>query len=324
MDVSVIIASGRKDAAETIDSLLNRKCDASFEIILAHDASNPPGKKIDGVRYIECDTTNPARKRNAAAAVARGEVLAFIDDDATAPPDWLERGLETLREHPYTAGCGGPNLPPEDQNDAEKITDAVLSSKLGSGSGSYAGGGEIHVARVGEIHLVNFFIKKNVFETTGGLNETLGYGSEDSEFIYVCRRLSGADFIFDPALKVIHRRRSFGKDFFSQRFKLRRQNGRLLWTRPGMYVTKKRSLFLAALAIILVAGVSYPIFWIGGVIGYLVLLARGAKSVGNGGGLRWVAAVASLHAVSAAGILSGLADIPTRDKYSGLLRRPGR
>ena len=45
---------------------------------------------------IQVETRNPAIKRNVGASLARGSVLAFIDDDALAPDDWLEKGLLKL------------------------------------------------------------------------------------------------------------------------------------------------------------------------------------------------------------------------------------
>ena len=44
--------------------------------------------------------------RNAGVAVAGGEVVAFLDDDATAAPDWLER-LAAGYADPDVLGVGG-------------------------------------------------------------------------------------------------------------------------------------------------------------------------------------------------------------------------
>ncbi len=48
--------------------------------------------------------------RNAGLACASGEVVAFLDDDAVAAPDWLERLLETYAT-PAVLGAGGRIVP---------------------------------------------------------------------------------------------------------------------------------------------------------------------------------------------------------------------
>jgi len=322
MDVSVIVASGRKHTDDCLKSLIAQQGDFRHEVILAYDASNMPANQLSEVRYIKCETTNPAAKRNIAAKISSGKVLAFIDDDAIAPPGWIERGMEVLKTRPYAAGCGGPNLPPARQTPQEQLSDAILATGIGSGSGSYRSGGEAREARVGEIHLVNFFVRRGVFENMGGFNEALGYGAEDSEFIYLCGRLAKAPFIYDPELRVEHRRRPFGREFLSQRYRLRKQNGRILWVRPGMYITRKAGLSLVLLAVFLWLSFVIPIALAAMIAVYAALLIYSSRSVKNVGKIRWIVSVMLLHLVSAAGIFLGWLIPPSKDKYRRLLRRP--
>jgi cellulose synthase/poly-beta-1,6-N-acetylglucosamine synthase-like glycosyltransferase len=51
-----------------------------------------------------------AGARNSGVAIASGEVIAFIDDDAQARPDWLHE-LESCFEDPAAVGAGGALLP---------------------------------------------------------------------------------------------------------------------------------------------------------------------------------------------------------------------
>lgn len=48
--------------------------------------------------------------RNTAAELASGEILVFLDDDASAEPDWLEHLLAPF-EDPHTVAVGGAPLP---------------------------------------------------------------------------------------------------------------------------------------------------------------------------------------------------------------------
>ena len=42
-----------------------------------------------GANYVHQPRLGLSRARNSGAAAARGEVVAFLDDDATADPRWL-------------------------------------------------------------------------------------------------------------------------------------------------------------------------------------------------------------------------------------------
>ncbi len=162
MDISVIIAVGREDFSRCVNSLLNQSGNFSYEVIAVGEAGMkaPP----QNVKWLTIAHKNPALKRNLGARMASGKVLAFIDDDAYAPSDWLSKILDVLEANPAYAGIGGPNLAPADADEKEKLSDAVLSLKVGSGSSSYSASIEEHEARIGEIHLVNFAVRKNFFE----------------------------------------------------------------------------------------------------------------------------------------------------------------
>ena len=49
--------------------------------------------------------------RNTALLRARADVVAFLDDDAEAAPDWLERLLDVYARNPTAVAVGGAPLP---------------------------------------------------------------------------------------------------------------------------------------------------------------------------------------------------------------------
>lgn len=96
-----------------------------FEVIVVDDGSNTLLQSVVTSFFDQLDVTlltqtnaGPAAARNTGAKRARGEFLAFTDDDCTPLPDWLQklanrfaeipdhavggRTLNALPEHPYS------------------------------------------------------------------------------------------------------------------------------------------------------------------------------------------------------------------------------
>jgi len=244
---SAIVIFGRGSIEPCLPSLLDQK-GVKFEIVAVapddHTASLLPDNEL--IKPVIAPDRNPAMRRNLAATRSTGRYLAFIDDDATAPQGWLAKAVRFLEMNPVYAGVGGPNLVPGDASARELVTDMVLTAPLvGAGSRAYRGGGRRRDARPGELHLVNLVVRRDWFERIGGFNEQLGYGAEDTEFIYSAARLGGK-FMFGPDLFVYHRRRAFGPAYFKQRFKLRMKSAELFIARPGVYA-KNMSFWTALL-----------------------------------------------------------------------------
>jgi succinoglycan biosynthesis protein ExoM len=61
------------------------------------------------VRYIHCPAANISLARNACLDAATGRYLAFIDDDSTASPQWLEKLVETAAANGSEAVLGPVN-----------------------------------------------------------------------------------------------------------------------------------------------------------------------------------------------------------------------
>jgi len=70
------------------------------EVIVVDDGSDEPAVAPEGVRLLRQQWRGPAVARNAGANVARGEYLAFIDDDCRPESGWLVGMVEELRQWP--------------------------------------------------------------------------------------------------------------------------------------------------------------------------------------------------------------------------------
>lgn len=95
--VSVVVPTyERHELLEVLLECLARQTIRDFEVIVVDQSATPwtpdPGLPLDLV-YIHTDVRGAANARNTGAFHARGDVLAFTDDDCRPDRDWLEAGL---------------------------------------------------------------------------------------------------------------------------------------------------------------------------------------------------------------------------------------
>jgi glycosyltransferase involved in cell wall biosynthesis len=116
MKISVIIGSYRpgKCLFRCIESL-KKQTVLPDEIIVGVDSISDEQFRwfVHGAianKIVASGKTGVSAARNAACEVAKGDIFAFIDDDATADPDWVER-LHKIFEDPTVSCVGGTVVP---------------------------------------------------------------------------------------------------------------------------------------------------------------------------------------------------------------------
>ncbi len=102
-DFSVIIPSYERHhkLEELLNCLQNQICQ-DFEIIIVDQSRKPWERKNSypdlDILYIHTDIKGAVIARNTAAFYARGEILAFTDDDCQPKPDWLKNSLRYFHD----------------------------------------------------------------------------------------------------------------------------------------------------------------------------------------------------------------------------------
>ncbi len=212
------------DAERAIDSVLGQRAPFDFElIVVSAEALNlPQDNRLRNV--VEVDR-NPARRRNRAAGVAQGDVLAFVDDDAAADPLWLSTAVGYLDEHPDVLAVGGPDPAPGDSSDAELISETLLATPLiGSGVAAHENrGGVFDIRSPSDVALVNLVVRRSAFS---GFDESIGYIGEDSALVETL--LASGRVVYHDGVRVAHRRRAFPGPYLRQRWRYRVKTGELL------------------------------------------------------------------------------------------------
>jgi len=210
MTVSIIIAvkTWQKNLEECVDKCLGLDC-PEFEIIILPDADIGviPALVKQGkvaIRVLPTGPVSPAKKRDLAMDYARGEILAFIDDDAYPREDWLKKGVSDFSDSGIAA-VGGPAITPESDSLKQRASGIVYSSPLVSGKYVYR---YLSKARreVDDYPSCNFLIRKTIMQELSGFNTNFWPGEDTKLCLEITKKL-GKKIIYDPEVVVYHHRR---------------------------------------------------------------------------------------------------------------------
>jgi O-antigen biosynthesis protein len=206
---SVVVCSfnGSRTIGECLEAISNLRYPA-FEVIVVDDGSEDETAAIaaqHAVRLIRTPNRGLSHARNVGWQAAKGEIVAYIDDDAYPDPDWLTYLAETFWNRGY-AGVGGPNIPPP--NDGP-IAACVARSP----------GGPQHVlltdTEAEHIPGCNMAFLRSALEAVGGFDVQFRVAGDDVD---MCWRLQerGWKLGFSPSAQVWHHRRNSLRTYWRQ------------------------------------------------------------------------------------------------------------
>jgi glycosyltransferase involved in cell wall biosynthesis/GT2 family glycosyltransferase len=114
MRVSVIINTYNR-ASNLVGAIESLKFQSyeDFEVIVVNGPSSDETKSVvadSGARYYEISEVNLSISRNVGLREAKGEVVAFMDDDAQPDNDWLANIVREFSLRPDVGAVGGPIL----------------------------------------------------------------------------------------------------------------------------------------------------------------------------------------------------------------------
>lgn len=132
-DISVIIATyNRPDALARCLATLGQQAfpREDFEIIVVDDGSESSYRQVQEafpeVRWLRQANSGPALARNTGAEQARGRILAFIDDDCLAEPNWLQQIAQTFDDTTERL-MGGSTPAAHSANIYDQVSQFILS-----------------------------------------------------------------------------------------------------------------------------------------------------------------------------------------------------
>ena len=229
--VSIVIAC--PNCSWMLDECLKAIGAQSYEkwecIVLPDDEVKIEGEgEQRNVRFISTGKVRPAEKRNIGIKEAKGEIVAFIDDDAYPDAHWLEYAVKYFGE-PDIGALGGPGVTPPGDGYLARIGGRVYDNLLVSGNYRYryrAGGVRKDVE---DYPSCNLFVRKDLLDKIGGYRTDFWPG-EDT---LLCKDIidNWKRIVYDPWVVVYHHRRpiflphlrqlgryAFHRGYFCKRF----------------------------------------------------------------------------------------------------------
>jgi GT2 family glycosyltransferase len=207
--VSVVVCSYNGEA--TLEECLKSLCAIDYpdyEVIVVDDGSidKTPAilARFPGVRALHRPHHGLSAARNAGLERATGAVIAFIDSDCVAQPDWLVQLVHQLTRT-GAAAVGGPNLTPQD---------GWLAACVAAAPGQ-----PTHVLLSDQIaeHIpgCNMAFRREALEAVNGFDPQFQKAGDDVD---VCWRLQheGHLITFAPGAFVWHHRRQNPLSYLKQ------------------------------------------------------------------------------------------------------------
>jgi len=132
-----------------LDALAAQDYAGPWQVIVVDDGSTDETPDVmsafPGFVYLQQENRGPAAARNRGIQEAKGEIVAFTDDDCLAPADWLSRLTDGYDRYPQVAGVGGYLEAPEQilrENRFAQLERSVGRDEYGAGNEEIVGGFE--------------------------------------------------------------------------------------------------------------------------------------------------------------------------------------
>ncbi len=308
--VSVVIACpGRSWMLDECLAALGGQTYGRFEVIVLPDEPFAlPETPAFPLRILATGKVRPAEKRNLGIAEAKGDLVAFIDDDAYPDARWLERAILYFGA-PDVGAVGGPGVTPPGDGFRAKAGGRVYENVFVSGTYRYRYVGGRVRRDVDDYPSCNLFVRTALLRACGGYRTDFWPG-EDTLLCRAITCTAKKRIVYDPWTIVYHHRRAlfgphlrqlgrygFHRGYFVKRFP---ENSRhLAYFVPTAFVVYTALLMLAWAIVPFAAPAGAATWWVlagASAPMALYLLATGVTTFALNPalwGLTWLGVVAS-------------------------------
>jgi len=204
--ISVVINTlNRAEHLDRTLSSLHQLRYPNFEVVVVQgpctDSTEDILKRHAGsIRVGHCPQPNLSMSRNIGIAMAKGDIVAFIDDDAVPEPDWLDRLIAGFND-PKVAAVGGFIRNPDGISFQYRF---VIADRFGNASRPRLGARRQASGRFTSPTGTNIAIRRDALLKIGGFDEHYAYFLDETD---VNVRLVDAGFglVIAPQAEVHHK-----------------------------------------------------------------------------------------------------------------------
>jgi GT2 family glycosyltransferase len=200
--VSVVVPTiGRLESLRECLLAISRQSYEPFEVLVVHDGNNRHLVKqvvaSFGAIYIPGLGRGVIEAYNTAVRYAKGDIIAFTDDDAIPGPRWLEEMVAL-----YTEGVGAVGGAVKSKDDTQPC---LVTTKVGS-TGEFTGWQLITVSmEVDHLRGANMSFARDAMQETGIFDPNFGGDGYMFESDYCLRmKKKGYRILFNPNAIVFH------------------------------------------------------------------------------------------------------------------------
>lgn len=183
--------------ARTLDSLRWLKYRGEFEVIVVNGPSTDHSQDVidawlPAIRVGRCPVANLSVSRNIGICMARGDIVAFIDDDAIPEPEWLAQ-LAQAYDNPAVGAAGGLVF---DQTGYSYQYEYSTANRLANANWRLTRNAD-HLAYPGAFEFpylqgTNASFRRSALLEVGGFDEEIEYYLDETE---LCCRLVDAGYL---------------------------------------------------------------------------------------------------------------------------------
>ncbi len=205
----VIVTYNRADYVQTCLEHLDGQTRAPLEIIVVDSSPNDDTRDLlaawPGVVYLrnEAGLGTMATSRAIGTRRAEGDIVAFIDDDAFAEPEWLENLVRPYAD-PRVGAVGGRSR--NEQPGEESVGLDQIGQFLEDGTlTGYFAADPGHDLEVDHLQGCNMSFRRSALEAIGGIHDHYpGTCLREESDISLRIRAAGHRIIYTPTAVVLH------------------------------------------------------------------------------------------------------------------------
>jgi len=262
VEASVIVVNWNRQEllARCLESLAAQAEGVSFEVILVDNGSTDGSLEMVRARFgaharfslqVIANSGNNGfcQANNQGIAVARGEFIALLNNDAEADANWLAALLSAFVGRPTLGMAASKILVFDDPKKIDKVGHVIYLDGQNWGRGH----GEIDGGQYGEVEETLWpdgcaaMYRRAMLDEIGGFDEDLFAYADDAE-LGLRARIAGWKCLYIPTAVVRHHRGSTLGQLSTRRVELIERNrvllvlkhfpGRLLWLNAGYYIAR--------------------------------------------------------------------------------------